>query len=689
MTAVRARRVHELVDIEDPDAKREQFFADTALGAHPIRLTDLLDLRKSTKDGVLTDVESSVPSPLDLVPKWHEFWGIERRSAARHLRGMRLVGGRSNSGEGGENPYYYVDGHCADTKQIASGRFGVTAEYLVSGKEIEIKMAQGAKPGEGGQLMGIKVDEHIAFARRASPGIDLISPPPLHDIYSIEDLKELIETLRELSPGVRIVVKLVSGAHIGAIAAGVVKAGADIIQISGGSGGTGAAPLSSMMHAGLPWELGLVDVHKTLLAYGLRSRVLLRVDGGLHSGRDVVIAALLGAQEFAFGKSLLIAQGCIMARVCQTNKCPRGIATQDPKFKDKYRGSAEQIVSFLDLLAEDVRQTLAHMGVQSIEEIVGLGSHFLKGSERFDQVIEGLGIDLSLFLHGLTQPVMLTRGRQPHMLSGLNQLVLDSVNAITSQERRDIARFDIKSVDRAIPVSLFGQLASKAVTARRSSVNGETPVLDSFLPDAGTYQLSFTGSAGQGFGAFLVDGVDLTLLGEANDSVGKSMSGGRLLITPHPEWSGVAEENVIIGNSAFYGATGGQAFIHGLAGDRFCVRNSGASAVVEGAGFHACEYMTGGDVVILGSTHGNIGAGMTGGRVFVRKADFALNRQSVFGAGLDDDDLNTLQELLKAYLSYTNSRTAKQLLASPESLKTIFGVCKPLPSQSEETRKVA
>jgi len=589
------------------------------------------------------------------------FGAISAESQRDIIHAMREVGGRSGSGEGGENPFYYEDGTTASVKQIASARFGVTAEYLMAGEEFEIKIAQGAKPGEGGQLMGVKVDEAIAHARHSTPGVDLISPPPLHDIYSIEDLRELIFELKQLKPGVRVCVKLVAGTNIGTIAAGVVKAGADVVHVSGGDGGTGAASISSMKHAGLPWELGLSEVHRVLTEQGLREHAVLRVDGGLSSGYDLIAAAMLGAEEFSFGKLLLVAEGCIMARVCQKNTCPRGIATQDPKFKKKYRGTKEQVVALLHYLAQDVRRHLASLGMQRLEQVVGRADLLEIDPAHADRVAER-----NIALDALLQPLPHTRGYLGPVLEErtgrLNERIVEDARPALDGGRHVELWYPIRSPDRAILATVSGEIARRVQKRRTARADAEL--------QPGQIRIELTGSAGQGFAAFMTRGLDVILRGEANDSVAKSMSGGRLVIRPPRQISYAPENNAIIGNCALYGATGGTVFVHGLAGDRFCVRNSGATAVVEGTGLHACEYMTQGRVVILGPTAANVGAGMTGGTLFLsRDESHKVNGQYLSLVPLEPDDEGELRELLRVYLEATDSRTAYELLSEPTSLR--------------------
>ena len=680
MTARLSKLLHEAIEpsSEDPtnpvgNWNAYKRYLDEASVQHPVNIRHLFSLR-SGRSVPLEDVQPRAEILRRFGSGAMSFGAISAESQRDLIKALDRVGGRSGSGEGGENPYYFEDGTSASTKQVASGRFGVTAEYLIAGREIEIKVAQGAKPGEGGQLMAVKVDEHIAKARHSLPGVDLISPPPLHDIYSIEDLRQLIYELKQLKPGVTVVVKLVSGANIGTIAAGVVKAGADVIQVSGGDGGTGAASLSSMKHAGLPWELGLAEVHTTLLEQHLREHCILRVDGGLQTGFDLFVAALLGAEEFGFGKLLLVAEGCIMARVCQKNTCPRGIATHDPKFKKKYRGKVEHVVSLLTYLAEDLRRHLAEAGFSRLDEVVGRGD-LLTISPAFEGLVRQRGLDLSALM--MSRPHH--RGyRGPLLREGVNRLNQRLVEDFEPALERDepIERvYRIRSTDRATLATLSGVVAGRTHRFRRDAMTrGDRAAIESpwTLPK-GRARMTFHGSAGQGFGAFLVSGLDVTLLGEANDSVAKSMSGGRLVVRPAENTRFAAADNAIIGNCAMYGATGGTLFVNGLAGDRFGVRNSGATAVVEGVGLHACEYMTNGRVVILGRVSHNIGAGMTGGVLYLpADRDAWVNHDYLIGELLQADDEAELRALLEEYRDATGSQTAASLLSDWEHNRSSF-----------------
>ena len=655
MTSARARVVHRMVRQDLPEADSDALYAEYLSHgdlAEPISVRHLFDLKPAAEPLPLDQVEPASAVLVTFGSGAMSFGAVSAESQRDLILAMREVGGRSNSGEGGENPYYYSDGITATTKQVASARFGVSAEYLVTGQELQIKVAQGAKPGEGGQLMKVKVDADIARARCSMPGVDLISPPPLHDIYSIEDLKELIYELRQVHPTAEISVKLVSGTGLGPIAVGVVKAGADVLYIAGGDGGTGAATLGSMRHCGLPFEFGLAEAHRTLVENGLRSSIKLRADGGLLTGRDIVVAALLGAEGFDFGKLLLVAEGCIMARICEKNTCPAGIATHDPKYKARYQGNKDHIVRLLRLLAEDVRRHLALLGFRSLEEITGRTDLLLPAAKHLEYLSQRK-LHLDRFLAELSgydgHPVM----RRAEGVSPLNQRILAETRMALETQTDFEGAYPIATTDRATLATLSGVLARGAGAARSQ------PGADY----RGSLKFTFQGSAGQGFGVFLVDGVRATLFGEANDSVAKGMSGGRIVVRPPLAAQFAPEENAIIGNCALYGATGGTLYVHGLAGDRFAVRNSGATAVVEGAGLHACEYMTRGTVLFLGTVSHNAGAGMTGGKFFLaRRHDGFVNRNYVQAVALDEADSLELRALLADYQSATGSRTAGALL---------------------------
>ena len=575
---------------------------------------------------------------------------------------MNRIGGRSNTGEGGEDPARNTpdgngDSRRSAIKQVASGRFGVTTEYLVNADEIQIKIAQGAKPGEGGQLPGGKVDVTIARLRHSTPGVGLISPPPHHDIYCIEDLGQLIHDLRCVNPKARISVKLVSEAGVGTVAAGVAKAGADHIVISGCEGGTGASPLSSIKHAGVPWELGLAEAQQVLMAQGLRGRVTLQTDGQMQTGRDVVIAALLGADEFGFATAPLVAAGCVMMRVCHLNTCPVGIATQDPRLRARFTGRAEQIVTFMRFLAEDVREWMSRLGFRSLDELIGRADVLTADTEIDHPAARSLDLQ-RLLAHG--DPAFPGAEQRNHagdaehaITSPLDGWILDATTAARHHGRDLRLRVRIENTDRSVGARLSGELV------RRHGAEA--------LPD-NSYDITLHGSAGQSLGAFLVRGVTLRLEGEANDHVGKGLSGGRIVIRPAEESRLVAEQNVIAGNVCLYGATSGELFIRGVAGERFAVRNSGAVAVVEGIGDHGCEYMTGGVVVVLGRTGHNFAAGMSGGLAYVLDADGRFtqrcNLQMVALENLDAEDDELLSDLLTRHHRLTGSPVAEELLRS-------------------------
>lgn len=573
---------------------------------------------------------------------------------------MNRIGGKSNTGEGGEHPERFTPDANGDLrrsaiKQVASGRFGVTSHYLVNADEIQIKMAQGAKPGEGGQLPGTKVYPWVAEVRGVTPGVGLISPPPHHDIYSIEDLAELIHDLKNANPRARISVKLVSEVGVGTIAAGVAKGKADVVLISGYDGGTGASPQTSIRHAGLPWELGLAETHQTLVLNNLRSRIVVETDGKLMTGRDVVVAALLGAEEFGFATTPLITIGCVMMRVCHLDTCPVGVATQNPELRKKFAGDPQHVVNFMTFIAQDVREMMAELGFRTIEEMVGR-TDVLESKQAVEHW-KAKGVDLSPLLH---QPEMgedvgrFCQMAQDHGLDrslDVTKLLAICEPAIERKEHVH-AILPIANVNRVV-----GTIVGSEVT-RRHGVDG--------LPHD-TIRLHFNGSAGQSFGAFVPKGITLSLEGDANDYVGKGLSGGKLAIFPSSQSHFVPEDNVIIGNTAFYGATDGDAYIRGIAGERFCVRNSGVRAVVEGVGDHGCEYMTGGRVVVLGSTGRNFAAGMSGGIAYVldEKGDFSskVNKEMVYLEQLEETyEMNELKTMIQHHATFTDSSVAHQVI---------------------------
>ena len=623
-------------------------------------LRGLLEFKPRTAIG-LDEVEPASEIVKRFCTGAMSFGSISQESHEALAIAMNQLGGKSNTGEGGEdsarfNPLPDGTSRRSAIKQIASGRFGVTAFYLANADELQIKMAQGAKPGEGGELPGRKVDEVIANIRYSTPGVGLISPPPHHDIYSIEDLAQLIHDLKNSNPSARISVKLVSEIGVGTIAAGVVKAHADHVLISGDSGGTGASPLTSIKHAGLPWELGIAETHQTLVMNNLRSRAVLQTDGGLKTGRDVVIAALLGAEEMGFSTAPLIALGCIMMRKCHLNTCPVGIATQDPVLREKFAGQPEQVVNYLFMVAEEARRIMASLGFRRITDMIGR-TDVLEPAEMADHW-KASGLDLSPILEQSQKPhehvdVYCTR-EQDH---GLNLALDNRLIRLAEKTLNDCylpTRIELPIINTNRTV---GTMLSHAVVTRW----GERGL----KPD--TIHVRFMGSAGQSFGAFLARGITLELEGDSNDYVGKGLCGGVIIIFPPRESTFAAEENVLIGNVALYGATGGRAFFRGQCAERFCVRNSGAMAVIEGVGDHACEYMTGGRAVILGPTGRNFAAGMSGGIAYVwdPKAEFSAkcNTGTVDLESVEEDeDIAELLELVEHHREYTRSPVAERIL---------------------------
>ena len=560
---------------------------------------------------------------------------------------MNRLGGKSNSGEGGEKPERLGTEKNSAIKQVASGRFGVTEEYLVSAKEIQIKMAQGAKPGEGGHLPGKKVYPWIAKTRYSTPGVSLISPPPHHDIYSIEDLAQLIYDLKNANPKARISVKLVSEAGIGTIASGVAKAGATVVLISGYDGGTGAASQSSIHHAGLPWELGLAQAHQNLVENGLRSRVLIETDGKLMTGKDVAIACLLGAEEFGFATAPLVTMGCMMMRVCNLDTCPFGVATQNQKLRKRFKGKPEYVMNFMLFIARELREIMADLGYHTINEMVGHTDNL--------EVNEDANMDYSNILmtpYNIHYEPKDTYDFELEKTVDM-KILLPKFEPYFNEKKPHAETISISSTDRTV-----GTILSSVVTKQFNNT----------LQDD-TYTVHCNGGAGQSFGAFVQKGITLDVHGDANDYFGKGLSGGKLIIQPKKEATFKPNENVIIGNVALYGATSGEAYIRGMAGERFAVRNSGASAVVEGVGDHGLEYMTGGTVVILGQTGKNLAAGMSGGIAYIYDPNHdlytRLNKQLVNTYEVSGKaDIETLTQLLKNHYKYTNSDVAQKILSN-------------------------
>jgi glutamate synthase (NADPH/NADH) large chain len=632
-------------------------FTRLASGDAPSNLRDLLDFVAAGPALPLAAIEPADAIVRRFVVSAMSLGALSPEAHGTLTLAMNRLGARSNTGEGGEDPALYrrtERGERADSKvkQVASGRFGVTVEYLARADELEIKIAQGSKPGEGGQLPGHKVTDLIARLRHAQPGHALISPPPHHDIYSIEDLAQLIYDLKRCNPRAAVGVKLVSEAGVGTIAAGVAKAWAHYVVISGHDGGTGASPLSSIKHAGTPWEMGLAETQQVLLRHGMRGRIRVRVDGGLMNASDVLVAALLGAEEFGFGTAPLVALGCDMARRCHLNTCPTGIATQDPELRAKFRGRPEQVERFFRLLAEDLRRLLALLGLRSVADAVGRVD--LLRQVRFDG-----GLDLSALLarvEGDALRCATTGSDRPGEQEPFEDGWVRDVLPELARGRTVRAERVVRNSDRTVGARISGEIA------RRWGGSGLPP---------GSVVLRCMGSAGQSFGAFGAPGLLLELTGEANDYVGKGLSGADLVLRPTGPAAREPHRHVILGNVALYGATSGRLFAAGCAGERFAVRNSGALAVVEGAGDHACEYMTGGVVVVLGPTGVNVGAGMTGGEAFVYDEDGALpsrlNTDSVACARPRADELGRLRALVVEHVERTGSANATRLLAAWES----------------------
>ena len=585
------------------------------------------------------------------------YGSISREAHEAMAIAMNKLHGRSNTGEGGEDRARFMpreDGTSLRSaiKQVASGRFGVTAEYLVNADEIQIKIAQGAKPGEGGQLPGFKVDEVIAKTRHSIPGISLISPPPHHDIYSIEDLAQLIFDLKNVNPRAKISVKLVAESGVGTIAAGVAKAKADLIVISGAEGGTGASPASSIRYAGISPELGLSETQQTLVLNGLRGQVMLQVDGQLKTGRDIILMAMLGAEEFGFATSALIVLGCVMMRKCHQNTCPVGVATQNEELRKRFRGRSEYLVNFFTFLAQEVREYLAEIGVERLDDIIGRTDLIVRKPDdgirkhqliSFDKLLARVDNEAAI-RHVTDQQHGIDHVKDVEMLHAATEAV---------ENQKEISlEYTIANTDRACGAMLSGVIAAKY---------GEKG-----LPEH-TLNVKFKGSAGQSFGAFLVPGVNFKLEGEANDYLGKGLSGGRIAVLPPVRSNFEAEKNTIAGNTLLYGATSGEVYINGRAGERFAVRNSGATAVVEGVGDHCCEYMTGGRVVVLGQTGRNFAAGMSGGVAYVWNRDgnfdYFCNMEMVELSLIEEASYRKeLHELIRQHYLYTGSKLARTML---------------------------
>jgi glutamate synthase (NADPH/NADH) large chain/glutamate synthase (ferredoxin) len=614
-----------------------------------------------------------VESAKDIVKRFTtgamSFGAISKEAHETLAIAMNRLGAKSNTGEGGEDPERFTplpngDSKNSYIKQVASARFGVTSHYLVNAKELQIKMAQGAKPGEGGQLPGHKVDENIARLRYAMPGVQLISPPPHHDIYSIEDLAQLIFDLKNSSPDAAVSVKLVAEVGVGTVAAGVAKAYADKVLISGDSGGTGASPLASIKYAGVPWELGLAETHQTLVLNDLRGRIRVETDGQMKTGRDVAIATLLGAEEFGFATAPLIVEGCIMMRKCHLNTCPVGIATQDPALRKKFAGQPEHIVNFFFFVAEELRQIMAKLGFRTVNEMVGRVDK-LKVHKAIDHW-KAKGLDLTPLLHSPDVGPEIARycvQKQDHGLADvLDNKLIELCKPALEQGDKVTLDLPIRNVNRTVGTMLSSRIAKKY------GLEG--------LPED-TIKIKFSGSAGQSFGAFLSRGITLILEGESNDYLGKGLSGGKIVVFPPKQALYTPEETILIGNTSLYGGTQGEAYFYGLAGERFAVRNSGVRAVVEGTGDHGCEYMTGGVVVVLGRTGRNFAAGMSGGVAFVlNELDEFQSRCNLGMVELEKvttaDDKKTLHQMITSHFMHTGSRNAKRILDAWETMLPKF-----------------
>ncbi|HEU0086434.1 MAG TPA: glutamate synthase large subunit, partial [Pseudonocardiaceae bacterium] len=636
------------------------------------------------REGVREPVPIEEVEPVSEIVKRFATGAISYGSISKEMHevlaiAMNRLGGKSNTGEGGEDPDRYPvdpngDWRRSAIKQVASGRFGVTSEYLVNADDLQIKISQGAKPGEGGQLPGTKVYPWIAKTRYSTPGVGLISPPPHHDIYSIEDIKQLIHDLKNANPRARVHVKLVSEVGVGTVAAGVAKAHSDVVLISGHDGGTGASPLSSIKHAGTPWELGLAETQQTLIANKLRDRIVVQTDGQLKTGRDVIVAALLGAEEYGFATAPLVVSGCIMMRVCHLDTCPVGVATQNPTLRAKFAGKAEYVVTFFEFVAQQVREYLAALGFRTLEEAVGRTE--LLDTRPAIEHWKAAGLDLAPILH---VPADLDPDTPRHRIReqdhGLDKALDNTLIQLAEGALADGTPvhldLPVRNVNRTVGTMLGYELT------RRWGGEG--------LPD-NTIDVTLTGSAGQSFGAFLPRGITLRLVGDANDYVGKGLSGGRITARPHPDAQFVAEHNIIAGNVILYGATSGEMFLRGMVGERFCVRNSGALAVVEGVGDHGCEYMTGGRVVVLGPIGRNFAAGMSGGIGYVLDLDRGadgisladrVNREMVDLDPLDDEDREFLAEVVARHHAETGSAVAHGLLADWDAAVERFGKVMP------------
>ena len=618
------------------------------------------------------DYKNSKPVPIDEVETEKQILkrfatgaislgSISREAHETLAIAMNRIGARSNTGEGGEDETRFVpdangDSRSSAIKQVASGRFGVTTNYLVNSKDIQIKMAQGAKPGEGGEIPGHKISNYIASIRKTTPGVELISPPPHHDIYSIEDLAQLIHDLKNVNSDARIPVKLVSEVGVGIIAAGVSKGKADVVLISGFSGGTGASPLSSIRHAGLPWELGVAETQQVLVEQGLRSRIVVQTDGQIKTGKDIAIATLLGAEEWGIATASLITMGCIMLRKCHLNTCSVGVATQDPELRKLFNGTPEAVVNYFRFLVQSLRLEMSKLGFRNINQMVGRVDK-LKQRTDIDHW-KGKKLDLSKMLYapkGIPNYENYCNINQDHELEkALDKKILKEIDINSLKDKKSKLNFEINNVNRTVGAIISGNI---------TKIYGENGIPQDNL------EIKFTGSAGQSFGAFLSKGIYFNVIGDSNDYFAKGISGGKISISPNrSDKSYIPENHVIIGNVALYGATGGEVYINGKAGERFCVRNSAANAVVEGIGNHGCEYMTGGIVVILGEVGSNFAAGMSGGIAYVYDKNFTFinnfnsELSNMSEISINSKDENDLKNLIKNHVKYTNSEKGKKIL---------------------------
>jgi glutamate synthase (NADPH/NADH) large chain/glutamate synthase (ferredoxin) len=670
--------------VKGGDYKEYQQYAGLVNGREPLALRDLLRFKSPNPPLPIDEVEPIEEVRRRFTTQAMSLGALSPEAHRTIAIAMNRIGAKSNTGEGGEDPSWWVPFPNGDTanckiKQVASGRFGVTPEYLIRAEQLEIKMSQGSKPGEGGQLPGHKVSEMIAKIRHAVPGIPLISPPPHHDIYSIEDLSQLIYDLKQVNRQAKVCVKLVAEAGVGTIAAGVAKGYADVILISGHDGGTGASPISSIKNAGSPWELGLSETQQILVWNDLRGRVTLRVDGGMKTGRDVVIAAMLGAEEYGFGSIAVAAIGCVMTRQCHLNTCPVGIATQRPELRAKFPGAPEMLIHFLTHVAQEVREILASLGCRKLEEVIGR-TDLLEPALPQNHPKAGR-LDLAAILAdpdpGGTRPRRSIQPRNDRPDEPFNDVLLRDAKGVLEGRVPLRLNYEIRNTDRTVGATLAGQIAL------RYGNQG--------LP-AGSVEVHFRGSAGQSFGAFLTPGMRFVLVGEANDYVGKGLGGGELILVPAPEARYRSHENVIMGNTCLYGATAGFLFAAGRAGERFAIRNSGAIAVLEGVGDHGCEYMTAGRVVVLGETGRNFGAGMTNGIAYVldEEGEFP-QRYNPELVGIErveqDEDAKELRTLILRHLELTKSDRSREIAERWEHYLPLFW--KVLPHAVRERARAA